>query len=96
MKAIWFFYLGAGIDLIALLIAAYFMLSDQIKGSSDANNPLMLIVTLALAALIGAAFWLKGAGKIGAANVLLWIPGLPLAGYGVMILLFVILKPDMR
>jgi hypothetical protein len=96
MKAIWFFYIGAGIDIFALLIAVYFMVGDALKGISGTNNPTMLSVALLMAALIGAAFWLKSAGKLVAANILLWIPGLPLAGYGLMILLFIILKPDMR
>ncbi|MEZ4934456.1 MAG: hypothetical protein R2788_20305 [Saprospiraceae bacterium] len=51
---------------------------------------------LVMGALIGAAFWLKHIGKLGYANTLLWIPGIPLAGYGLMILLFIIFKPDMR
>jgi hypothetical protein len=96
MKAIWFFYIGAGIDIFALLIAVYFMVGDALKGISGTNNPTMLSVALLMAALIGVAFWLKSAGKLVAANILLWIPGLPLAGYGLMILLFIILKPDMR
>jgi hypothetical protein len=96
MKALWFFYIGVAIDCIALLIAFYFMIGDMLKRSSGTNNPLMLFLTLALAALIVVAFLLKNAGKLTAANVLLWIPGLPLAGYGLIVLLFVVLKPDMR
>lgn len=42
------------------------------------------------------AFLLKNSGKLGLANVLLWVPGFPLAMYGLMILLFIIFKPDMR
>lgn len=96
MKSIWFFYIGLGVDAIALLIAVYFMLSDMLKGTRGTNNPTMFGLTLAMAALIVGAFLLKNAGKLGLANILLWVPGLPLAGYGLMILMFIIFKPDMR
>ncbi len=96
MKSIWFFYIGVGVDAIALLIAVYFMLGDMLKGTRGTNNPAMFGLTLAMAALIAGAFLLKNAGKLGLANTLLWVPGLPLAGYGLMILLFIFFKPDMR
>lgn len=96
MKSIWFFYIGLGVDAIALLIAVYFMFSDMLKGTRGTNNPTMFGLTLAMAALIAGALLLKNAGRLGLANILLWVPGLPLAGYGLMILLFIIFKPDMR
>lgn len=96
MKSIWFFYIGLGVDAIALLIAVYFMLSDMLKGTRGTNNPTMFGLTLAMAALIAGALLLKNAGRLGLANILLWVPGLPLAGYGLMILMFIIFKPDMR
>lgn len=92
----WFFYIGATIDIIAICVAIYFMLGDALKGRSGTNNPTMLGLTLLVAALVVGAFLLKNAGKIGTANILLWIPGFPLAAYGLMILLFIILKPDMK
>jgi hypothetical protein len=96
MKGIHFFYIGAAIDIIAVLVALYFVLTDLNSPSGGTNNPTMYKALLAMAALIGGAFWLKSAGYTGWANVLLWIPGFPLAAYGLMILLFVIFKPDMR
>jgi hypothetical protein len=91
-----FFFIGAGIDIIALLIAAGFMIGDALKGRHATNNPTMFLLVLGMAALIGAAFWLKHLGKLDAANALLWLPGIPLGGYVLMVLLFIILKPDMR
>ncbi len=96
MKSLFLFYLGAGIDLIALLIAVGMMLVDQLKGTRGTNNPTMLTACLILGAFIAAAFWLKSSGRAGLATGLVWVPGLPLAGYGLIILLFVVLKPDMR
>ncbi|MEZ4958331.1 MAG: hypothetical protein R2830_00805 [Saprospiraceae bacterium] len=56
MKSIWFFYIGAGIDLIALAAALLMMLSDLLKGTSGTNNPTMFTVFLLGAALVGGAF----------------------------------------
>lgn len=96
MKAIWFFNIGAGIDVLAVIIALYFVVSDILSGTSGTNNPSMYKAILAMLVLIGLAFWLRHIGKMVLANILLWIPGFPLACYGIMILLFVIFKPDMR
>jgi hypothetical protein len=96
MKAIYFFYTGAFIDILAVLIAIYFVLTDMAKGTSGTNNPTMYTALSVLIALVGAAFWLKSIGKIVFANILLWVPAFPLFCYGLMILLFVVFKPDMR
>lgn len=96
MKFLWFFYIGAGIDLIALLIAVGMMIGDSLKGYSGTNNPTMFTLCLGMAALQGLAFWLKSAGYLGWASALVWLPGIPLLGYGIIILLFIILRPDMK
>lgn len=96
MKAIWIFYAGAGIDLLALAIALYFVITDIASGISGTNNPSMYKAIGIMVLIIAISFWLKHMGKVFLANILLWIPALPLAGYGLMILLFIILKPDMR
>lgn len=90
------FWIGAGIDIIGLCVALYFILDDTLKGRSGTNNPTMTLLTFLMAMLIGGAFMLKHSGKIGIANTLLWIPATPLGLYGLFILLFIILKPDMK
>ncbi len=90
MKAIWFFYIGATIDIIALLVALYFIIGDIAKGRSGTNNPIMFLMVFLMMVLIAGAFLLKNAGKVGAANSLLWLPGIPIAGYGLLVLLFII------
>lgn len=92
----WFFYIGAGIDIIAFLVAVVMMIGDSLKGRSGTNNPTMLALCLLLGALIVGAFLLKNAGKIGFANALLWVPGFPLACYGLFMLMFIVFKPDMK
>jgi hypothetical protein len=96
LKAIHWFYIGLGIDGLAVLIAIFFIVGDHLKGYSGTNNPTMYKALLGMLALLGAAYWLKHIGKVGFANALLWIPGSCLAGYGLMVLAFVIFKPDMR
>ncbi len=90
------FWIGAGIDIIGLVVTLYFILDDTLKGRSGTNNPTMTLLTFLMSLLIGGAFWLKHTGKIGTANALLWIPATPLGLYGLFILLFIILKPDMK
>ena len=92
----WLFYIGVGVDIMGLCFAIYFILEDVFKGRHGTNNPIMAGLTLLVTALVVGAFLLMNAGKIGAANILGWIPGFPLAAYGLMILLFIILKPDMK
>lgn len=92
----WLFYIGAGIDIIGLGIVAFMMLDDMLKDRRGTNNPTLLGLTLLVAALVAGAFFLKKSGKIGFANALLWLPATPLLLYGFFILLFIILKPDMK
>lgn len=39
---IWFFYIGAVVDIIAICVALYFILDDSLKGRSGTNNPTMM------------------------------------------------------
>jgi hypothetical protein len=51
---------------------------------------------MGLMAWVGFSYYLHthGSPKIGA--IMAWIPAIPILGYGLMILAFVIFKPDMR
>lgn len=91
-----FFFSGLMIDGLAVLIALGFVVVDVLKGRSGTNNPTMFLAIMAMAAIIFGAVYLKSIGKMSVANVLLWIPGFPLLAYGFFVLLFIILKPDMR
>lgn len=82
MKSVLWFNIGAGIDVLLLLISLSSAFS--MRGYSDGLSPLgriaVLLIPLLLLALLGIAFWLKSNGKTMAANILLWIPALPMAG----------------
>jgi hypothetical protein len=93
MKGIHFFFFGAGLDIIALIVAFYFMLIDLNSQSGGTNNPTMFKAVFAMIALLCLAFWLKSAGYLTIATILVWVPGFPLFCYGLMILAFVIFKP---
>ena len=90
-----FFYIGIAIDIIALLVALYFIVTDNINLSSSDNTGLT-ILTLLFGGWIGLCFWLKSKGSPGWAAVFAWIPAAPLFLYGLVVLLFIILQPDMR
>ena len=89
------FYIAIGIDIIAILIAFYFIITDAIRRSSSSNGTLSLI-TFAMCGWVALCWYLKLHNSPGLASTLAWIPALPLGLYGLMILLFIILKPDMK
>jgi hypothetical protein len=89
------FYSGFGIDVIALLIGLYLLVADNMNFSSSDNTGLA-VITVLFAGWIGLCWYLKSKGSPGVAAVLAWLPAAPLFLYGLMVLLFVILKPDMR
>ncbi|MCC7465397.1 MAG: hypothetical protein IT261_03965 [Saprospiraceae bacterium] len=82
-------------DCIAILVAIYFLYTDYARSSSSSNG-LLNLVTMAFAAWVGLSFYLYHHGHPKIAAIMAWIPAVPLLGYGVMILLFVVFKPDMR
>lgn len=85
------FNIGAAIDLLVLLFLIYnsVMMNSNLMGISGAKNmtvsdmPAMFTLALwmipvVLACMIAIAFGLKMRGKMLSANILLWIPALPL------------------
>ncbi len=89
MKAIHFFYTGLAIDglVLAFYVSNFFMekclvrdiTNSTVDGFSDKGKLLLWLFLLLLVAVIGAAFCLKNAGKLRLANILLWLPALPMA-----------------
>jgi hypothetical protein len=87
MRAPWIFHLGLAVDGIILVAAAgnllvmQFAFSDAMpaEGLTGIGYAALWLIPLALMALIVTAYRLKSAGKLLAANVLLWVPALPLA-----------------
>lgn len=89
------FYIGIGIDVIAVLVALYFIITDSI-GFTSSDNTGLTVVTVLFCGWIGLCWYLKSQGSVGWGTVLAWVPALPLVLYGLIVLLFIILKPDMR
>lgn len=96
MRSNLLFYLGVGIDGFALLttLSNLFMMRDFSDGMTGAGRVVTIAIPLALLILIGLAFWFRHLGKMLLANILLWIPALPVAGgvviWGGLAVLFVL------
>lgn len=90
------FYIAATIDIIGILIAAGMMIDDWLKGRNATNNPTMFWLVAGVTALVAVGWWLKNIGLVRIAIGLVGIPATPLFLYGVFILMFIILKPDMK
>jgi hypothetical protein len=90
------FKIAIAADVIAIVVALYFMYKDYFTSYSSSSNGLLSLVTMGLMAWVGFSYYLHthGSPKIGA--IMAWIPAIPILGYGLMILAFVIFKPDMR
>lgn len=93
MKSNHWFYLGFAIDLITLLITvtSVFTMFEPTQGLDGIPNGsnisdgmtsfgrlMTWLIPLVLLALMAVAFWLKFRGKMLAANIMLWIPALPM------------------
>lgn len=89
------FKIALAINSIGILISLILMISDSIRQSS-ANNSLLLIATLVFCGWVGGCYVLYQNDYKSLAATMAWLPAIPLLGYGLMILLFVILKPGLR
>jgi hypothetical protein len=89
------FKIALAADVIAILVAIYFLFTDYVRSSSSSNGMLSL-VTMAFAAWVGLSFYLYHHEHPKIAAIMAWIPAIPIIGYGVVILMFIIFKPDMR
>ena len=91
----WSFKIALAIDGIAALVAFWFLISDWLKSSSSSNGTLG-IVTLLFCGWLGLCYYLYQNGQKGIASTMAWVPAIPILGYGFFVLLFIILKPDMK
>ena len=89
------FKIAIAADFIAILVALYFIFSDMAQDTSSSNGSLIM-VTMGFCCWVVASCLLYQGGYKTVASAIAWIPAVPIIGYGLMILLFVILKPDMR
>jgi len=89
------FYIPTSANIIAILVAVYFLITDATSSYSSNNGPLLL-VTLLMCGWVGLCFYLKSTPASVVGTILAWIPAAPLLLYGLMILMFIILQPDMK
>jgi hypothetical protein len=92
------YYPAFAIDCIAVLIALYFIYEDMTRFSGHPKNggSGLILVTLILCAWVAASYFMFQNGPKGLAIVLAWIPATPVLLYGLFILMFIVLKPDMK
>ena len=89
---IWIYRIGLVIDALAIIFLIYELLTSQHSRAS-----FLPVVFIVLCALTGIAVYLVMVKNMpGIASLLLWIPAFPLLLYGLFILIFIILKPDMK
>jgi len=94
MKSI-LFYVATVVNIIGILVAVYFLITDYIKKSSSKNSSLLL-VTMLMVGWVALCSYLHFVRASSLGTKLAWIPATPLLLYGLFILLFIILKPDMK
>lgn len=93
MKATIFFNIGAILSGIFFLIAVTNTVSSfQIMRGQPGSEYswVMWLMVLLLAGLIVLAFWLKSIGKMLVANILIWLPAVPLLIVGGLAFLFIL------
>ena len=92
----WLLGIGIGIDLIATLFAFYTLFFQLTSRNAHNNNSLLAILTLIGFGIIGVSLSLKKKGYSVVATVIAWLPAIPALLYGLLILAFLILKPDFK
>jgi len=89
------FYIPTSVNIIGLLVAVYFILTDYTQYGSSSNG-LLLLVCVLMGGWIALCFYLRNKKVPALGTILAWIPATPLLLYGLFILLFIILNPDMK
>ncbi len=92
----WSYLLALTVDGIGILVALYFIFSDYIRYPGSSSNGSLSMLTLVACAWVGTSYYLYHHGHPKIAASMAWIPAVPLIGYGLFVLMFIILKPDMR
>jgi len=91
----WLFYIPTVVNIIGILVAAFFLIQDWIRRSSS-NNKTLFLLTIAMIGWVALCCYLHFVQLSSLGTRLAWIPATPLLLYGIFLLLFIILKPDMK
>ncbi|MBC7777578.1 MAG: hypothetical protein H7246_19245 [Phycisphaerae bacterium] len=92
----WHYMLALAVDGIGILVALYFIFSDYIRNPSMTSNGSLSMITMVFCGWMATSYYLYHHGHPSIASAMAWIPAVPLLGYGLFVLMFVILKPDMK
>jgi hypothetical protein len=92
----WSYKIALLADLVAILVALYFIVADYLKSSRHFRYGLLSLVTLLMCGWVGFSYFLYTSGFQRIGSTMAWVTAFPIMGYGLIILLFIILKPDMR
>jgi hypothetical protein len=88
------FWIPWAIDVVIAIIVLYFFLVGLADGSvSSFNIGLWLLILLGLGSVMGGSLWLKSAGHLGFAMVLLLILAVPGVLYGLFMVVCMIAAP---
>jgi hypothetical protein len=93
MKTTLVFNIGAGLSGMLFLIAVFSTVKviQIMEGQPGSEYSwAMWLMVLLLAGWIALAFWLKSLGKLLAANIMIWLPAVPMVIVGGLALLFII------
>ena len=88
---LWLFYAGMGIDIITVVVALYFVITDSINLTSSDNTGIT-IITIFAALWVVLSWFIHSKGNTGWAAVMAWIPAFPIFMYGLIILLFIVFR----
>lgn len=92
------FYIGFSIDCLTLLFGFYLIVEDMTRFAGYPKNggSGLVLATLGFIAWLGGSYFLFTHGQKSLATILVWIPAVPVLLYALFILMFIILKPDMK
>jgi hypothetical protein len=93
---VWF-WLPWGIDALIAGIAVYFFFVGLADGSvSSFNRGLWMLILFSLAVIVGGSIWLRSIGKRGIAIALVLLLAIPGVLCGLLLLAFLIARPDFK
>ncbi len=92
-----FYIIAVTINCIAILLVIGNAVYDAFTLEySTGHNDMANLAGFALAAIVGLSWYLRNHDQQLIANILVWVPAVPLFLTGLMLLLLVVLKPDWK
>jgi hypothetical protein len=92
------YIIGASVNCIAIMMVIFNAIYDmlRLKSTDYSHNDTINLAGAGLAVLVVVSYFLKIEGKTAIANMLVWVPALPLLLAGFFILMMVVLRPDWK